>query len=238
MRSAALFAMKEDNLNIPRHVAVIMDGNGRWAKRRFMPRTFGHNAGMNTMIAMARTAKKLGVQYLTVYALSTENLSRPQEELDGLYVLFRRYFEEYAPRLVESDVEIRIIGDLSALPQDVAEKMTAVCARSKKDAAFHLVFAVNYGGRAEIVRAANLAAEMGGKVTEENFSRFLYTWGIPDPDMIIRTGGELRLSNFLLWQSAYSELYFTDTLFPDFDEKELGRALREYARRNRRFGRV
>ena len=223
---------------LPVNLGIIMDGNGRWAKRRFLPRSLGHDAGMKRIVKLVDSVRAAGIKYLTLYALSTENLSRPQEELDGLYVLFRRYFEEYAPRLVESDVEIRIIGDLSALPQDVAEKMTAVCARSKKDAAFHLVFAVNYGGRAEIVRAANLAAEMGGKVTEENFSRFLYTWGIPDPDMIIRTGGELRLSNFLLWQSAYSELYFTDTLFPDFDEKELGRALREYARRNRRFGRV
>ncbi len=223
---------------LPVNLGIIMDGNGRWAKRRFLPRSLGHDAGMKRIVKLVDSVRAAGIKYLTLYALSTENLSRPQEELDGLYVLFRRYFEEYVPRLVESDVEIRIIGDLSALPQDVAEKMTAVCARSKKDAAFHLVFAVNYGGRAEIVRAANLAAEMGGKVTEENFSRFLYTWGIPDPDMIIRTGGELRLSNFLLWQSAYSELYFTDTLFPDFDEKELNRALREYARRNRRFGRV
>ena len=223
---------------LPVNLGIIMDGNGRWAKRRFLPRSLGHDAGMKRIVKLVDSVRAAGIKYLTLYALSTENLSRPQEELDGLYVLFRRYFEEYVPRLVESDVEIRIIGDLSALPQDVAEKMTAVCARSKKDAAFHLVFAVNYGGRAEIVRAANLAAEMGGKVTEENFSRFLYTRDIPDPDMIIRTGGELRLSNFLLWQSAYSELYFTDTLFPDFDEKELGRALREYARRNRRFGRV
>mgnify|MGYP001778152081 CR=1 FL=1 len=223
---------------LPVNLGIIMDGNGRWAKRRFLPRSLGHDAGMKRIVKLVDSVRAAGIKYLTLYALSTENLSRPQEELDGLYVLFRRYFEEYAPKLVESDVEIRIIGDLSALPQDVAEKMTAVCARSKKDAAFHLVFAVNYGGRAEIVRAANLAAEMGGKVTEENFSRFLYTRDIPDPDMIIRTGGELRLSNFLLWQSAYSELYFTDTLFPDFDEKELGRALREYARRNRRFGRV
>ena len=223
---------------LPVNLGIIMDGNGRWAKRRFLPRSLGHDAGMKRIVKLVDSVRAAGIKYLTLYALSTENLSRPQEELDGLYVLFRRYFEKYVPRLVESDVEIRIIGDLSALPQDVAEKMTAVCARSKKDAAFHLVFAVNYGGRAEIVRAANLAAEMGGKVTEENFSRFLYTRDIPDPDMIIRTGGELRLSNFLLWQSAYSELYFTDTLFPDFDEKELGRALREYARRNRRFGRV
>lgn len=223
---------------LPVNLGIIMDGNGRWAKRRFLPRSLGHDAGMKRIVKLVDSVRAAGIKYLTLYALSTENLSRPQEELDGLYVLFRRYFEEYAPRLVESDVEIRIIGDLSALPQDVAEKMTAVCARSKKDAAFHLVFAVNYGGRAEIVRAANLAAEMGGKVTEENFSRFLYTRGIPDPDMIIRTGGELRLSNFLLWQSAYSELYFTDTLFPDFDDKELNRALREFARRNRRFGKV
>lgn len=223
---------------LPRNVGIIMDGNGRWAKRRLMPRSFGHDAGMKRIIKLVECARGIGIKYLTLYALSTENLSRPKEELEGLYALFLRYFEEYAPKLVDEDVAIRIIGDLSALPQNVADKMREVCARSKKDAPFHLIFAVNYGSRAEIVRAANFAAELGGKVTEESFSRFLYTYGVPDPDLIIRTGGELRLSNFLLWQSAYSELYFTDTLFPDFDDKQFKKALKEFSRRNRRFGKI
>lgn len=230
--------MAEKSSSPPASVGIIMDGNGRWARRRLMPRSYGHRAGMNRIIKLVDYARAAGIKYLTLYALSTENLSRPKEELDGLFTLFRRYFEEYAPKLVEEDVAMRIIGDLSVLPADVAEKMSELCALSKKTASFHLVFAVNYGGRAEIVRAANFAAELGGKITEENFSRFLYTYGVPDPDLIIRTGGELRLSNFLLWQSAYSELYFTDTLFPDFDEKEFGKALKEYSRRHRRFGKV
>ena len=179
-----------------------------------------------------------GIRYLTLFALSTENLARPREELEGLFGLFRKYFEEYAPKLVAEEVAIGVIGELSALPADVSGKMLEVCARSKRDAAFRLVFAVNYGSRAEIVRAANLAVKAGGEVSEEGFSRLMYTCGVPDPDFIIRTGGELRLSNFLLWQSAYSELYFTKTLFPDFDERQFKRALKEYSRRNRRFGKV
>ena len=223
---------------LPRNVGIIMDGNGRWAKRRLMPRSFGHDAGMKRIIKLVECARGIGIKYLTLYALSTENLSRPKEGLEGLYALFLRYFEEYAPKLVDEDVAIRIIGDLSALPQNVADKMREVCARSKKDAPFHLIFAVNYGSRAEIVRAVTRAGEIGGKFTEESFSRLLYTDGIPDPDLIIRTGSEVRLSNFLLWQSAYSELYFTDVLFPDFDDRQFDRALKEYSRRNRRFGKV
>ena len=230
--------MAEKRSVLPVNVGIIMDGNGRWAKRRLMPRSFGHDAGMKRIIRLIDFVRAEGIKYLTLFALSTENLARPQEELNGLYSLFLKYFKDYAPKLVEDNVAIRVIGDISVLPEEVADRMRDVCARSKRDAAFHLIFAVNYGSRAEIVRAANLAAEMGGKVTEENFSRFLYTGGMPDPDLIIRTGGEIRLSNFLLWQSAYSELYFTDTLFPDFDEQEFRKALKEYSRRNRRFGKV
>lgn len=224
--------------SVPQSVGIIMDGNGRWAKRRLMPRSFGHDAGMKRIIKLVEHAREAGIKYLVLYALSTENLSRPKDELDGLYSLFRRYFEEYAPKLAGENVALRIIGDLSALPEDVAQKMLSVCARSKKDAPFTLMFAVNYGSRAEIVRAVNRAVEIGGKFTEESFSRLLYTDGIPDPDLVIRTGSEVRLSNFLLWQSAYSELYFTDVLFPDFDNRQFDRALKEYSRRNRRFGKV
>lgn len=223
---------------LPVNVGIIMDGNGRWARRRLMPRSYGHDAGMKRIIKLVEYARNTGIKYLTLYALSTENLARPAEELNGLYSLFRKYFEEYAPKLVDENVGIRVIGDISVLPADVAEKMRNVCARSHGNAPFNLIFAVNYGSRAEIVRAANFAAQLGGNITEESFSRFLYTYGIPDPDLIIRTGGEVRLSNFLLWQAAYSELYFTDTLFPDFDDREFGKALKEFSRRNRRFGKV
>ena len=230
--------MKDGNFNIPRHVAVIMDGNGRWAKKRLMPRTFGHNAGMNTMIAMARKAKKMGVRYLTVYALSTENLSRPQEELEGLYNLFRRYFTKNVKDLYAEGAAVRVIGDITALPADVQQLIADGVKNSPADAQFFVILALNYGARAEITRAVNAAISPGERVTEGDISAPLGTKDFPDPDLIIRTGGELRLSNFLLWQAAYAELYFTDVLFPDFDDKQFEKAIESYSRRNRRFGKI
>lgn len=230
--------MKADNLNIPRHVAVIMDGNGRWAKKRLMPRTFGHNAGMNAMIAMARKAKQMGVRYLTVYALSTENLSRPREELDGLYNLFRKYFTKNVKDLYAEGAAVRVIGDITALPEDVQKLIAEGVANSPADAQFFVILALNYGARAEITRAVNAAISRGERVEEGDVSALLDTKDFPDPDLIIRTGGELRLSNFLLWQAAYAELYFTDVLFPDFSDRELDKAIEAYSRRERRFGKV
>lgn len=230
--------MKADNLNIPRHVAVIMDGNGRWAKKRLMPRTFGHNAGMNAMIAMARKAKRMGVRYLTVYALSTENLSRPREELDGLYNLFRKYFTKNVKDLYAEGAAVRVIGDITALPEDVQDLIIKGIANSPADAQFFVILALNYGARAEITRAVNAAISRGERVEEGDVSALLDTKDFPDPDLIIRTGGELRLSNFLLWQAAYAELYFTDVLFPDFDEKQFEKAIKDYSSRNRRFGKI
>ena len=230
--------MKADNLNIPRHVAVIMDGNGRWAKKRLMPRTFGHNAGMNAMIAMARKVKRMGVRYLTVYALSTENLSRPQEELDGLYNLFRKYFTKNVKDLYAEGAAVRVIGDITALPEDVQDLIIKGIANSPADAQFFVILALNYGARAEITRAVNAAISRGERVEEGDVSALLDTKDFPDPDLIIRTGGELRLSNFLLWQAAYAELYFTDVLFPDFDEKQFEKAIKDYSSRNRRFGKI
>ncbi len=227
-----------ENKALPRNVGIIMDGNGRWAKRRLLPRSAGHDAGMKRIIKLVKHVRQTGIKYLTLYALSTENLARPQEELEGLYSLFRMYFEKYAPQLTAENSAVRVIGDLSALPQDVAEKMRTACARSPQNPDFTLVFAVNYGSRAEIVRAANFAAELGGNMTEQSFAKLLYTADIPDPDLIIRTGGELRLSNFLLWQSAYAELYFTDVLFPDFTAQRFDKAIEEFSRRSRRFGKV
>ena len=175
--------MKDGNLNIPRHVAVIMDGNGRWAKKRLMPRTFGHNAGMNTMIAMARKAKKMGVRYLTVYALSTENLSRPQEELEGLYNLFRRYFTKNVKDLYTEGAAVRVIGDITALPADVQQLIADGVKNSPADAQFFVILALNYGARAEITRAVNAAISRGERVTEGDISALLDTKDFPIPTL-------------------------------------------------------
>lgn len=227
-----------DENKIPLHIGLIMDGNGRWAKKRLMPRSYGHNAGMNAMIKIAGRAQSLGVRYLTVYTLSTENLMRPQDELDGLYGLFRKYFTKNVQKLYNNGAGVKIIGDVSVLPEDVQALLTDGEKNSPKDAAFTLIFAVNYGARSEMLRACNLAVEKGEKIDLKGLESLLYTHGLPDPDLIIRTGGEKRLSNFLLYQAAYSELYFSDVLFPDFDEKELDKAIEEYSKRERRFGKI
>lgn len=227
-----------DENKIPLHIGLIMDGNGRWAKKRLMPRSYGHNAGMNAMIKIAEHAQNIGVKYLTVYTLSTENLQRPQEELDGLYGLFRKYFTKNVQKLYSSGAGVKIIGDISVLPEDVQALLTDGEKNSPKDATFTLIFAINYGARSEMLRACNLAVEKGEKIDLNGLEGLLYTNSLPDPDLIIRTGGEKRLSNFLLYQAAYSELYFTDVLFPDFDEKELDKAIEEYSKRERRFGKI
>ncbi|MBQ9714222.1 MAG: di-trans,poly-cis-decaprenylcistransferase [Clostridia bacterium] len=215
-----------------------MDGNGRWAKRRFMPRSYGHKQGMERMIGLMERAFALGVDYITVYALSTENLKRPQEELEGLFNLFRNHFKEYMARICARGVRLRAVGDVSLLPDDVQR----ILRQSEEDTAHFegkgINVAVAYGSRNEIVHAVNAAVEKGEKVTEESFSRLLYTADSPDPDLIIRTGKEVRLSNFLLYQAAYAELYFTDKMFPDFSDKELDKAIVEFSRRTRRFGKT
>ncbi len=222
----------------PRHVGLIMDGNGRWAKKRLMPRGYGHNAGMNRMIGLAERAKERGVRYLTVYTLSTENFSRPKEELEGLYSLFRKYFAENVKKLYKKGAAVKVIGDISVLPQDIQRLLTDGEKNSPRSAEFTLIFAINYGARAEILRAVRLAKEQKEEIDADGFARLLYTDGIPDPDLIIRTGGEKRLSNFLMYQAAYAELYFSDTLFPDFSDGEFDKALDDFSRRERRFGNV
>lgn len=226
------------NRSIPLHVGVIMDGNGRWAKKRLMPRSAGHRSGMDRMISLAEHAKDTGIKYLTVYALSTENLSRPKDELEGLFNLFRKYFVKNVKKLYEQNSAVKVIGDLSALPEDVASLISDGEKNSPENAQFTLVFAINYGGRNEILNAVNKAVEKGEILDRAGFEKLLYTNGIPDPDLIIRTGGEIRLSNFLTYQSAYSELYFTDVLFPDFTNAEFDKAIENYLSRERRFGKV
>ena len=226
------------NNNLPAHVGLIMDGNGRWAKKRLMPRSIGHKHGMNRMIGLAEHAKDRGIKYLTVYTLSTENLARPQEELDGLFGLFRKYFTENVKKLYSKNSAVKVIGDISVLPEDIIRLLEDGEKNSPAGAEFTLIFAINYGGRAEILNAVNRAIEKGEKLDEKGLASLMYTNGIPDPDLIIRTGGELRLSNFLTYQSAYSELYFTDVYFPDFSDAEFDKALENFAARDRRFGKV
>lgn len=223
---------------LPKHIALIMDGNGRWAKKRLMPRSFGHKKGMERMIGLMEHAFDLGVDYITVYALSTENLKRPQEELNGLYDLIRNHFAQYMERICARGVRLRVIGDTSLLPDDVQKILTDSQAKTEKYSGKGVNVALCYGARAEIVRAANLAVERGEKLTEESFSSLLYTGGQPDPDLIIRTGKEVRLSNFLLWQAAYAELYFSDKMFPEFSDKDLEKAIEWYGARVRRFGKT
>ncbi len=224
--------------SLPKHIALIMDGNGRWAKKRLMPRSFGHKKGMERMISLMEHAFDLGVDYITVYALSTENLKRPQEELNGLFDLIRNHFAGYMERICARGVRLRVIGDTSLLPDDIQNILTDSQAKTEKYTGKGVNVALCYGARAEIVQAANLAIERGEKLTEESFSSLLYTGGQPDPDLIIRTGKEVRLSNFLLWQAAYAELYFSDKMFPEFSDKDLDGAIEWYGKRVRRFGKT
>lgn len=228
---------QDSKLKIPRHVGIIMDGNGRWAKKRLLPRSAGHSAGMDRMIGLARHAAKLGIGYLTVYALSTENFARPKEELDGLYSLIKKYFIKNVDKLIADGAALKVAGDLSMLPDDVKKVVEDGVARSPKSAAFTFCIALAYGSRREIAQAC-AAAAAEGDVSEEGISSRLYTRGMPDPDLIIRTGGEKRLSNFLLWQAAYAELYFSDVLFPDFSDGCLDDAVADYSGRVRRFGKL
>lgn len=228
----------EAQKRLPRHVAIIMDGNGRWAKRRLMPRSYGHRKGMDRMIGLLEHAYDIGVPYVTVYALSTENLERPKEELDGLFDLIRTHFAEYMKKICARGVRLRILGDPSLLPADVAE----IIRKAEEDSAGYegkgLNIALAYGSRAEIVRAANIAVSRGKTLTEESFSDLLYTGGLPDPDLVIRTGKEKRISNFLLWQAAYAEFYFSDKMFPEFSDGDFDEAMEAFSKRVRRFGKT
>ena len=230
---------KLHNINgYPTSVAVIMDGNGRWAKKRLLPRTAGHVAGAKNVRKVLSIMKEYGVRYVTLYAFSTENWSRPREEVDAIMSLLYKYLDEVAADIMkeDGDFSVRFLGDKNALPEKLKNKCIEV-ENLAKDRPLICNIALNYGGRDEIVRAANLAIKDGcTELNEQTFSRYLYTAGVPDPDLVIRTGGDLRVSNFLLWQIAYSEFYITDTFWPDFDREDIKAAFDSFASRKRRFG--
>ena len=221
-----------------KHIAFIMDGNGRWAQRRGMPREFGHSHGAATFKRIGRYCASLGIQYMTVYAFSTENWKRPQNEVNTIMNLFDQYIEECFKEMEEDDVHIRFIGNLTVFPPSLREKMEKID-RETAYKSFVLNIAVNYGGREEITHACNALIQQGKtEVTEEDISAYVYTCGCPDPDLIVRTGGDLRTSNFLLWQSAYAEYHFTDVLWPDYAPEDVDEAIRVFYSRKRRYGGV
>ncbi len=230
-------------LNIPEHVAVIMDGNGRWAKKRFLPRNYGHAEGAKALEAICENCAKLGIKYLTVYAFSTENWKRSVEEVSGIMNLFRKYLVDSIERSNNANMRVRLIGKREGLAEDIVQKMDDLERETAGNTGLQFYIAINYGGRDEIVRATKklISDVQAGSVSAEDidesvFGTYLDTAGVPDPDLLIRTSGEERTSNFLPWQLAYSEFYFTDTLWPDFDMDSLVKAVRYYNKRERRFG--
>ncbi len=232
-----------DPRRLPRHVAIIMDGNGRWAKHRGLRRVRGHVAGAESVRVVVRLARKLGLEYLTLYTFSEENWQRPTMEIRALMNLLLRYLRQELAEMRDNNIALRAIGDLRRLPENVQRELARTEEATREGARMTLLLALSYGSRSEIVQAAQLLAEdlLAGRLRPtdidlESFASRLHTAGIPDPDLLIRTSGEYRLSNFLLWQSAYTELYFTDTLWPDFREDEFIKALLEYQQRDRRFG--
>lgn len=235
--------MQENALNIPKHVAIIMDGNGRWAKKKRMPRNYGHAQGSKNVERICEDAYNMGIKYLTVYAFSTENWVRPQEEVEALMKLLTTYLETSIKTSAKNNMRVRVIGNTEKLSEDIKKSITALEEASKNNTGLNFQVAINYGGRDELLRAAKaLAIDITTNKTnidnidEAKFEQYLDTEGIPDPDLLIRTSGEQRLSNFLLWQLAYTEFYFTDVLWPDFNNKELIKAVEYYSNRTRKFG--
>lgn len=240
--------MKEDkleNLNIPDHVAIILDGNGRWAKKNKRPRKYGHVQGSKNVERICRDAYDLGIKYITIYAFSTENWKRPDSEVNELMNLLNDYLKQSIKESKKNNMRVRVIGDVSLLSKDMQEKIIKLEEASKDNTGLKLQVAINYGSRDEIVRSIkDLVRDIKGSklslkdIDEEMFEKYLDTEGIPDPDLLIRTSGEQRLSNYLLWQLAYSEFYFTDVYWPDFNKDELIKAIEYYNSRDRRFGGV
>ena len=231
-------------MNVPNHIAIILDGNGRWAKAKGMPRSYGHVKGCANLETVCDYMKELGVKYVTVYAFSTENWKRSKDEVDGLMKLFRSYLKKCIKISQKNNMRVKVIGDITAFDSDIQESIEKLEDFSKDFTDLHFQIALNYGSRDEITRAVNrmLEDQKAGKletpVSEDTISGYLDTAGLPDPDLMIRTSGELRLSNFLLWQLAYSEFYFTPVAWPDFNKEELIKAIEKYNQRDRRYGGV
>ncbi len=235
--------MGQQTMNIPQHVAIIVDGNGRWAKSQGKPRGYGHYQGAKNLEVICRDAWELGIKYLTVYLFSTENWKRSRDEVDSLMRLFRYYTKTCIATAMDNDMKVRVLGDPSALDADLQKSLADLVETSRDNQGLNFQIAINYGGRDEIVRAARKIAKdcADGKlapeeITEKSFSERLDTAGIPDPDLLIRTSGELRISNYLLWQLAYTEFYFTDVPWPAFTKEDLVKAIEQYNTRDRRFG--
>lgn len=225
-----------DQDRLPKHIAIIMDGNGRWATKRKKPRVFGHNEGMKRVVDVVENSLNIGIKYLSLYAFSTENWKRPQKEIDFLMQILIKYIDDQLNKLVTQGVKINILGDISVLPEKVIQKIEYALDSTKDNDKLILNIAINYGSRQEILRAVNTAIEDGEILTDNEFSNLLYTRNQPDVDLLIRPGGEKRLSNFLLYQMSYAELYFSDIYWPDFKLESLIDAIYWYQNRNRRFG--
>ena len=232
-------------MNVPQHIAIILDGNGRWAKAKGMPRNYGHAQGSKNVEKICEEAWRMGIKYLTVYAFSTENWSRPENEVAALMKLLRNYMKTCLKTAAKNDMKIRVIGDIEPLDDDIKSRIRELEAATTDNGGLNFTIALNYGSRDELTRAAQKMAKdcAEGKIKAEEidesvFETYLDTHGIPDPDMMIRTSGEQRLSNYSLWQLAYSEFYFTDVPWPDFTKEELVKAIEEYNHRHRRFGKV
>jgi len=225
-------------LKLPRHIAIIMDGNGRWAKQRLLPRTAGHKVGLDTFVDIANACGDMGVEYLTVYAFSSENWNRSPDEVGALMELMSRGITKYEPELKRRNVKLKLLGDIERFKPQYRDALRGVEERLSVNDGMTLCICLSYGGRQEIVHAFNeLLKEGKTEVTASDIEAHLYSAGIPDPDLVIRTSGEYRISNFLLWQSAYSEYYFADVYWPDFNKEELNKAIEEYSKRERRYGR-
>lgn len=228
---------------LPRHLAIIMDGNGRWAKARMLPRIMGHRKGVQTVKLIVEECSKIGISYLTLFAFSAENWSRPKSEVRSLMALLKKYIKMEVPRMMENNIRFNVIGNRADLPEDVALGLDDATKTTAGNSGMALTLALSYGARQEILQAARgaLADVMSGRLSlddlsEDVFSHYLYTVTLPDPDLLVRTSGEMRISNFLLWQLAYTELYFTEINWPDFNTDELYKALADYQQRERRFG--
>ncbi|MCS7151914.1 MAG: isoprenyl transferase [Endomicrobia bacterium] len=234
-----ILGIELDEIRLPQHVGIIMDGNGRWAQKRGLPRVFGHRAGAKTVRRIVEISAKIGLKCLSLFAFSTENWERPDKEIKTLFSLLRQYIKTERENLKKNNIKLIVSGDISKLDLDTKSSLEQLMDELKNNTGLTINLCINYGGRQEIIQAVNKILSLNLKnVTEAEFEKFLYTYGLPELDLLIRTSGELRISNFMLWQAAYTEFYFTKTLWPDFTQKEFLLAIKEFQNRQRRFGKI